>query len=174
MNNGTISMISTLCRCFVFDLHICSGGVLTAQLDIFEERGAFPTYLTTYTEFFARWAVEVVYYRGKSPLEFGAPVSKSYIEWEQTELRYLRFHKFFRTGSMTLRTRLTQIKVPSTSHSKQKRFRFSFDNTKLNSPSSKSSTSLCSPCNSRAWPPPPETPITPEQASPPNEGSLLT
>ena len=32
---------------------------------------------------------------------------------------------------------------------------------------------LCSPCNSRASPPPPETPITPEQASPPNEGFLI-
>ena len=77
----------------------------------------------------------------------------------------------------TLRTRLTQnkvTKVPSTRHSKQKRSRFSFDNTKLNSPSSKSSTSLCSPCNSRASPPTsPETPITPELASPQNEGLLI-
>ena len=88
-----------------------------------------------------------------------------------------RFHKFSRTDTTTLRTRLTQnkvTKVPSTRHSKQKRSRFSFDNTKLNSPSSKSSTSLCSPCNSRASPPTsPETPITPEPASPPNEGFLI-
>ena len=86
------------------------------------------------------------------------------------------FHKFFRTDRTKLRTRLTQnkvTKVPSTRHSKQKRSRFSFDNTKLNSPSSKSSTSLCSPCNSRASPRHPETPITPEQASPPNEGFLI-
>jgi len=88
-----------------------------------------------------------------------------------------RFHKFSRTDTTTLRTRLTQnkvTKVPSTRHSKQKRSRFSFDNTKRNSPSSKSSTSLCSPCNSRASPPTsPETPITPEPASPPNEGFLI-
>ena len=84
-----------------------------------------------------------------------------------------RFHKFSRIDSKTLRTRITQKKVTSTRHSKQRRSRFSFDNTKLNSPSSKSSTSICSPCNSRASPPPPMTPVTSEPASPPNEGLLI-
>ncbi len=60
-----------------------------------------------------------------------------------------RFHKFFRTDSTTLRTRLTQKKVTSTRHSKLPRVRriFTFSNS---DDSSTSSTEFCSPCNSEA------------------------
>ena len=50
-----------------------------------------------------------------------------------------RFHKFFRNVTTTLRTRLTQKKVPSTRHSKTKRKRFSFN--------PKSPVTCCSPCS---------------------------
>jgi hypothetical protein len=55
-----------------------------------------------------------------------------------------RFHKFFRNDS-TLRTRLTQKKVPSTRHSKLPRVRqiFTFDHSSI-------SSTECSPCNSEA------------------------
>ena len=64
-----------------------------------------------------------------------------------------RFHKFARVENTTLRTRMTQKKVTSTRQSKQRRSRFSFN---LNSPSLRSTNRS-----------PPETPITPEPASPP-------
>ena len=60
-----------------------------------------------------------------------------------------RFHKFFRTDSTTLRTRLMQKKITSTRHSKLPRVHkiFTFSNS---DDSSTSITELCSPCNSEA------------------------
>ena len=66
-----------------------------------------------------------------------------------------RFHKFGRTlEPETLRKRMTQKKVPSTRHSKQKRNRFSFDLDPQGSPVH------CIPCTPTA------APVTPEPASP--------
>ena len=55
-----------------------------------------------------------------------------------------RFHKFFRNDSMTLRTRLTQKKVPSTRHSKLPRVRQIF--TFSDDLSTSSTEGICSPC----------------------------
>ena len=66
-----------------------------------------------------------------------------------------RFHKFGRIlEPETLRKRMTQKKVPSTRHSKQKRNRFSFDLDPQGSPVH------CIPCTPTA------APVTPEPASP--------
>jgi hypothetical protein len=67
-----------------------------------------------------------------------------------------RFHKFCRVTNPTLTTRMTQKKVPSTRHSKQKRKRFSFDN--VNSPK----TPITPQSNDESV----ATPLTPEMASP--------
>ena len=77
-----------------------------------------------------------------------------------------KFHKFSHNDP-TLTTRKTQKKVPtSTRHSKQKRSRFSFGS---NSPLSKQSPVLCSPCSTKVASTT-KTPVTPELASPVDAG----
>lgn len=80
-----------------------------------------------------------------------------------------KFHKFSHNDP-TLTTRKTQKKVPtSTRHSKQKRSRFSFGS---NSPLSKQSPVLCSPCSTKSASTT-KTPVTPEPASPVDAGFLI-